>query len=317
VHKLAFGGLVAALALTILFAFSYVGALHDPEPRHVPIGVVGPRAAAFVTSTGGAFAPRPLADEGAVRAALRRRSIAAGLVPPRLLVASAGGYSTAQYVEAAFRRAQPSMRVVDVAPLPRGDSRGLTLFYASIAFVFGGYFAATVVTTLVGPHSRSHGGAVLRVAALTVFAVLAGFLTALVVGPAIGTVPGHTLELGAIGALIVVAAALATSALQSALGLAGTLVAMVAFVMLGNSSAGGAYPGTFVPGFWRAVGPWLPTGAGFSALRAAIYFDGTAIAGRLLVLAGYALVGAVVTIALGWRRGLRAPELELATAAAV
>jgi hypothetical protein len=40
--------------------------------------------------------------------------------------------------------------VADVAPLPPGDSRGLTIFYVTIAWVFGGYFAATVIMTLLG-----------------------------------------------------------------------------------------------------------------------------------------------------------------------
>ncbi|HEV3227548.1 MAG TPA: hypothetical protein VGZ52_11960, partial [Acidimicrobiales bacterium] len=90
----------------------------------------------------------------------------AALVPPRLLIASAGGYAATQFVAAAFTRAQPNLRVIDVAPLPAGDPRGLTLFYLAVALIFGGYFAATVVTTLVGPRSRSHRGAAVRVGAL-------------------------------------------------------------------------------------------------------------------------------------------------------
>jgi uncharacterized phage infection (PIP) family protein YhgE len=237
------------------------------------------------------------------------------LMPPRLLIASAGGYAATQYAAAAFTRAQPQLRVVDVAPLPTGDSRGLALFYLDVALIFGGYFAATVVTTLVGPRSRSHRGAALRVGALFVFSLVTGFLTAVVVGPLLGAMPDHVAQVGAIGSLIVFAAAMATSALQSLLGVAGTLVALVVFVLFGNPSAG-LYPGSFVPGFWRWIGPWLPGGAGLSALRGSVYFDGTAIGGRLLLLTVYAVAGAAITIALGWRRGLRAPEAEVATAAA-
>ena len=316
-NRLAFGGLVAALVLTLLFTFSYVGALHNPHPQRVPVGVIDQRSAAAVEASKGLFAPRMYKGESQVRAALRKREVLAALVPPRLLVASAAGYAATQYVQVAFTRGQPQLRVEDVAPLPAGDSRGLTLFYLTIALMFGGYFGATVVTTLVGPRSPGHRGAALRVAGLLAFSVLAGFLSAVVAGPAIGTVPDHVAQMGAVGTLIVFAAAMATSALQSLLGIAGTLVAMVAFVMLGNSSAGGAYPGTFVPDFWRAIGPWLPTGAGLSALRGAVYFGGTAITGRLILLAAYAVIGALITIVLGWRRGTRIPEAEVATAAAI
>src|SRR3954467_9570639 len=38
--------LFPALVLTLAFAFSYVGALHDPTPHHVPVAVVGPPAVA-------------------------------------------------------------------------------------------------------------------------------------------------------------------------------------------------------------------------------------------------------------------------------
>ena len=314
-NQLAAGGLVAALVLTLLFTFSYVGALHDPHPQRMPIAVIDPRSAAAVESSNGMFVPRVYRSEIAARAALRRREALVALVPPRLLIESAGGYAATQYAAAAFTRAQPHLRVVDIAPLPAGDSRGLTLFYLAVALIFGGYFAATVVTTLVGPRSRSHRGAALRVGALCAFSLLAGFLTAVVVGPLIGALPGHVAQVGAIGSLVVLAAATATAALQTLLGVAGTLVALVVFVLLGNPSAG-LYPGSFVPGFWRTIGPWLPGGAGLSALRGSVYFDGTAIGGRLALLAVYAVAGTAITIALGWRRSMRAPEAEIAAAAA-
>ena len=314
-NQLAAGGLVAALVLTLLFAFSYVGALHDPHPHGMPIGVVDPRSAGAVEASNGLFVPRRYRSESALRPALRRRDVLVALVPPRLLIASAGGYAATQYAVAAFTHAQPGLRVVDVAPLPAGDPRGLTLFYLTVALIFGGYFAATVVTTLVGPRSRSHRGAALRVGALLVFSALAGFLTAVVVGPLLGAVSGHVAQMGAVGSLVVFAAAMATSALQALLGAAGTLVALIAFVLLGNPSAG-LYPGSFLPGFWGTIGPWLPGGAGLSALRGSVYFAGAGIGGRLGLLVIYAVAGAAITIALGWRHGLRAPEAEISTAAA-
>ena len=38
--------LIPALVLTLAFAFSYVGAFHDPAPHHVSVAVVGPPAVA-------------------------------------------------------------------------------------------------------------------------------------------------------------------------------------------------------------------------------------------------------------------------------
>src|ERR671934_199299 len=34
--------LLPALVLMLAFAFSYVGAFHDPTPHHVPVAIVGP-----------------------------------------------------------------------------------------------------------------------------------------------------------------------------------------------------------------------------------------------------------------------------------
>ena len=36
--------LIPALVLTLAFAFSYVGAFHDPTPHRVPVAIVGPPA---------------------------------------------------------------------------------------------------------------------------------------------------------------------------------------------------------------------------------------------------------------------------------
>src|SRR4051794_41552897 len=38
--------LLPALVLMLAFAFSYVGASHEPKPHHVPVAVVGPPAVA-------------------------------------------------------------------------------------------------------------------------------------------------------------------------------------------------------------------------------------------------------------------------------
>jgi hypothetical protein len=92
-------------------------------------------------------------------------------------------------------------------------------------------------------------------------------------------------------------------------------VALIAFVLFGNPSAG-PYPGSFVPGFWRVIGPWLPGGAALSALRGTVYFGGTAVGRPLGVLALYLVVGIVATVALGARRNAHALEVEIMAVAA-
>jgi hypothetical protein len=315
-RRLAITGLIAAVVLQTTFAVAYIGALHNPQPHRVPVGVLDARTTTALLASGGRFSPQLEKSPAALLTALHERKISAGLVGSRLYVASGASFSTASYLEAAFRKQDPRLQVSHVAPLPAGDSRGLSLFYATIAWVFGGFFAATALTTLLGAQSRGYRSAAERIGGLVAFSVAAGFAGALIADQAFGAITGHFWQLAGIGMLISLATSAATAALQSLLGVVGTLVCMTAFVMFGNAASGGAYEGVFIPGFWRAIGPWLPSGAGVSSLRGAIYFDGANITGRLLVLGGYAAVGVIVAVVAGWRRELRAHELELASSPA-
>ncbi|MDH6622632.1 hypothetical protein M2271_000419 [Streptomyces sp. LBL] len=81
-------------------------------------------------------------------------------------------------------------------------------------------------------------------------------------------------------------------------------VTILLFVVLGNPSAGGAYPASLLPPFWRAIGQALPPGAGTTTVRNTVYFSGNATTGPLLVLTAYAVVGVVISlIGAGIRRG--------------
>ena len=61
-------------------------------------------------------------------------------------------------------------------------------------------------------------------------------------------------------------------------GLVGIGLAILVFVVLGNPSAGGAYPAQLLPPFWSAIGPWLPPGAATGAIRGIVYFGGAGAA---------------------------------------
>jgi hypothetical protein len=273
------------------------------------------RTAVAIDASGGAFRSHLEPSPAILNRDLRSRKVAAGLVGRTLYLASGESYTTAATVKAVLTAQIPGMTVHDVAPLQEGDPRGTTLFYLVIASVFGGYLAATIVSLLLGYGFPTRRLAAARVGALAAFAVAAGLVGASIV-EAYGAITSELVTVWSIAALIVFAAAAATVALQTALGAAGTGIAMVVFIILGNSSAGGPYQLTFAPGFWRAVGPYLPQAAGLSALRGAVYFGATNIDGRLAVLAVYGVVGSIACIAIGKRRGPSAGELEVAASAA-
>ncbi|MGY1744349.1 DUF3533 domain-containing protein [Blastococcus sp. SYSU D00695] len=305
---------VGALLLQLGFVLSYVGAFHAPAPREVPLAVVVPAGAPAGTADtvvqrldGLAGAPldaRAVADEGAGRTLLADREVAGVLLlgadgHDRLLVAGAegGALSTAlqtvvERVDAAQQRA---VSTEDVLPAAAGDARGLSSFYLAVGWVVGGYLVAAVIGVSAGPAATRRVG-LGRLGLLAGYAVVSGVGGALVAGPLLGALHGSFLALSALGALVVFGVGAVTMALQGALGLVGVGVAILLFVVLGNPSAGGAYPAPLLPPFWAAIGPWLPPGAGTGAVRALVYFDGTGAGQALLVLAGYALVGVLGTL---------------------
>jgi hypothetical protein len=309
------GALLVALVLQFVFALSYTGALHDPKPHRVPVAVVGtiPPDAPIRRSTALRLVQKP--DERAARAAITDRDVYGAVVLPsrRLLVATAASPAVAQVLERAFSGA--GLRVQDVRPLAAGDPRGLSIFYAVLAWVFGGYLGATILGLVVGTKSRGLHRALARLSALAVYAVAAGLLGALVAEPILHALSGHFLPLAGVGMLIVFAAAALTEALVALFGIAGTGIALVALILLGNPATGVAFSPAMIPGFWRAIGFWLPPGAGVRAETGAVYFQGHATLGALAVLAVYASVGAAVALLMGRRRRPHDPEVERAAAA--
>lgn len=331
---LAIGAAFAALALQLIFAASYIGALHDPRPKDVPIGVVAPEqmaaglAGQIASISQGALKPQVEADEAALRNAIDHLDVYGGLVVTpegaKLIVADAASLTAAQTLSVfaqGFAAGQNiSLTIEHVHPLSAGDPRGLSTTYLVISWVFGGYFCATVLSTLRGTGYASRKHALLRIGLLAGYAVVSGLLGALIAGPLIGAIDGHFWGMALVGMFIVFAVAVATMGLQLLLGIIGTGVVLIAFVLIGNPASGGIVPEQFLPGFWRTVGPWLPNGAGFTLLRNVLYFDGNDITRAVLVLAAYTLIGIALLLIFAERKRPmwigEDPEAQLAASAA-
>jgi hypothetical protein len=315
------GVLLAALVLQLAFLGSYVGALHEPKPHDVPVAVVGPAAAAdqlnrIPGSPLDATAVASL-DAGEKRVAQRRAY--AVLVPATpakqgkqtspadLYVASAANSTMATVLPKLFTRIaaeeqQPTPTVHDIAPLPPADSNGLSGFYAVVSWMVGGYFAATLLGMVGDSRIRSRRQAGYRLGGMLGMALASGLFSALLLQQVIGVLGDASFfSLWMIGALCVFAAGAATIAFQSLLGIAGTGIAVLLFVVLGNPSAGGVFSPQLLPGLWREIGAALPTGAGTSLVRNTAYFDGTATGGPVLVLLIWAALGVIVTLIRGGR----------------
>ncbi|MBB4894918.1 hypothetical protein FHS39_003985 [Streptomyces olivoverticillatus] len=303
---------LGALVLQLAFIASYIGAFHSPRPKEIPLGVVAPQqisaelAGKLGALPGDPLDPRVVRGEADAVRRIRERDLDAALiVDPRgttdtLLVAGGSGASLAQATETVVTKVeksqQRSVKVRDVAPAARGDARGLTSFYLVVGWCVGGYLCAAILAVSAGARPANLHRAVIRLGAIALYALGSGLLGAVIAGPALDALPGSIPCLWGLGALVVFAVGAITLAFQGLAGIVGIGLAIALVVVLGNPSAGGAYPYPLLPPFWRTIGPALPPGAGTWSARSIAYFRGNALTGPLLVLSAWAVAGTVVTL---------------------
>ena len=302
--------LFPALVLMLAFAFSYVGAFHEPTPHNVPIAVVGPPTAAVQLNglPGAPLDAHQASSRSDALSQINNRDVCGAyeVATNRLFVASAANRATAIALEETFDRVaaaqrRPAVRVTDVKPLPPSDPNGTAAFYAVIAWVFGGYIGATLIGLIGAPRSRSRQRAAARIGAFAEFGIVAGVLSVVLLRACFGVFSGHLVAMCAIGALTIFASGAAAGGLQAAAGPAGTGLVILVFVILGNSASGGPFARPLLPGLWRTVGGVLPPGAGVDLTRSALFFDNARTAGPILVLVGWAAFGTALAIAFGGR----------------
>jgi hypothetical protein len=291
---------VVAQALLVLM---FVLPGHNPEPHDLRVAVAGPPQAvenvqrAADRARPGGFDIRAVPDRAAGEQAILDRDAYGALIPDsrELLVASAASLPVSQLLAAVFE----DNTVRDVRPLDPDDPRGATLSLIGIPLIV----VCLPVGLLLAQLPRRRAAA----AAAMAFAALAGLAVTAVIHGWIGALPGDYLPLAGIAALIVAAVVLPATGFVRLLGPPGLgIVALVVFV-IGNPANGAATAPEMLPGFWRAVGPFLPPGAGVAGLRNVAYFDGAALTRPLLVLAAFALGGLALILAAARARAT-APE---------
>ena len=305
---------IATLGLGIGFILSYVGGLHHPAPKNLPFDVVAPAqvqsqaVAGLAGLPGQSLTPRLIADADTARARVADRTSTGALVidptssADTLYVASGAGPSISnaliKIVGAAEAKQQRTVNVVDLVPVSAGDSSGLSSFYLAVGWTVAGYLIASILGVSAGTRPATPTRAVVRLVALALSAVVGGGVGAWLVQDKLGALPGGFWSLAVVGALVVFGAGAVTMALQIAFGVVGIGIAVLMFVILGNPAAGGAYARALMPPFWRAIGAFLPPGAGTDAARSVAYFSGAHNAEPLFVLSCYVVVGLLATIGL-------------------
>ncbi|HEY3501333.1 MAG TPA: hypothetical protein VGN37_00950 [Actinocatenispora sp.] len=315
---------VGVFVLLLAFAYSYIGGLHNPKPHHIDVAVSAPAAVrgqlvdqvnrlpGEPVKARAVAAPADARDQVTTRdadGALVVTPAATGGGTARLFVASAAGPAMATALTRVFTAFAPKaglrLTVIDTTPVSPTDNDELSSFYLVVAWSVGGYLVASMLGISAGTRPANLRRAVIRLAAMAVYSILAGLGGAIIVGPVLHALPGSVADLWWIGALLVFATAAFTMACQVLAGVVGIGIAIAVFVVLGNPSSGGVWPWPMLPTFWRVIGPWITTGAGTQTVRNVSYFSGHNITTYLLVIGAYGLVGVVVGLLVPALKGRR------------
>lgn len=293
--------------VTLLGLIGY--AIRDPHPHDIPVGLVGPPPAlqqltdGFSSKAPGAFQFTTYASEADARAAIDSNNVDAVLIvgggAPRLIVAAADGDTVSGIVSAAFTAAfsaQGAQLAVETThPFSSGDPHGLILFFLVLATIVSTFVAQVVLFV----RARSSGLATWLVvtAAWAVIGPAAG------VGMAAWLVGGYDWSsAGAIGGLLALtslAVGSAIAGLTRLLGAPGIGLAGLVVVLLDLISSGGPVGSYVLPEAYRALSPWMPVAQVGTALRSALFFDGTAAMRPVLVLAGWLIGGLALMLISG------------------
>lgn len=308
--------LVVGLLIGSIFAAVYLAAFHDPKPHDLPVGVVA--SAQVVGQVNKASAANEDAFDVTTydtreqaQAAVADHDVYGALVVAadgvELIVAGGNGPSVTQALQGAFTpvaaATNTELTVTDVQPLAAGDSRGLSIFYAAFGIVLGAFLFG-LSTMGIGrqlPHLWRAGSAV-------AFSLLAGLVVAWLVGPAFDALPAPYLLAAAIIALLGLAIAASTAALLQAFGSAGTFVASIVLLTLGNATSTGILPAQFLPGWLEPLTHILPVGVAVEALRGAAYFDNDGVGTAFAVLIPWIVISAAVFVLVSQAKARRSAQ---------
>lgn len=311
----------------VLMMILYLAGFHQPDPKQVPLAVVGTSARAEQTATAftdalGEHADvRRMADEAEAREALQHLDISGAVVPQdggvELLVASAASDTTASVVERMIRMGVEArggeVTVVDVAPLPVNDPIGQNGFFMLVVMSVSAYSMALGIASAAV--SRTMRERVL--AGLVMAVVITSIAMAVAVG-VLGMFTGHVLEVGAVTLLLCATIMTLGIGLYPILGRYSTLVLATVFVALNFTSSGGIFEPALQPGFFGLLNQfWVGSGY-IQAITRLQYFPETSLWGPMLNLLAWTVV-ALVAVGVGAaldRRRHRREDAEAAELAA-
>lgn len=207
-----------------------------------------------------------------------------------------GAQAAAQLEQMKVQAEQASameVKTTAVVPLSENDSSGTGLAIAAFPLVMGGTIGGMLSLTLINGTWR-------RFATATLYSVIAGALTTLILSTWFGFIPGDFATLWAAFAATYLATAffiVGVGALSSPL--IGLAVGAVITMFIGNPISGATMPSVFLPGAWGQIGQMMVPGASSTLLRSIAYFPEAATSDQWLVLGFWIAFGLLAGV-IGW-----------------
>lgn len=207
-----------------------------------------------------------------------------------------GAQAAAQLEQMKVQAEQASAMTVKttaVVPLSESDSSGSGIAIAAFPLVIGGILGGSFSALRVNGTWR-------RFATATLYAVIGGALTALILNVWFGMIPGDFATLwAAFGATYLATASFIVGVSALASPLIGLAVGAVITMFIGNPISGASMPSVFLPGAWGQIGQMMVPGASSTLLRSIAYFPEAATSGQWLVLGSWIAFG-LLTGVIGW-----------------
>lgn len=299
--------LTIAILMTSAFAAAYTIALGRPFPHHLPIGVVGAPSAELLAQLQAReheFDMRTYAKRADAIVAIDSQQVTAvidaGASPPQLLLSSASDPSSSRALTQLDQAAPQSYRlqVVDLHPLPPEDPAGLATFYVVIAATILGF--VTMFQLRANVKTLTLGKWMVCVGVLT---VVGGLALALIAGSVLHSLQTPFVQLWFLLSLQVAVAAMFNSTMLVLMHRWAIIPTWLTFILLGNTSSGGAVSASLLPQPFAFLNHALPSGATVSALHSATYFPDHQRLLPYLVLSGWLIVTTTVLVVVSRRLG--------------
>lgn len=207
-----------------------------------------------------------------------------------------GAQAAAQLEQMKVQAEQASAMAVKttaVVPLSESDSSGTGLAIAAFPLVIGGILGGSFSALRVN-------GTWCRFATATLYAVIGGALTALILSTWFGFIPGDFATLwAAFGATYLATAFFIVGVGALSSPLIGLAVGAVITMFIGNPISGATMPSVFLPGVWGQIGQMMVPGASSTLLRSIAYFPEAATSDQWLVLGSWIAFGLLAGV-IGW-----------------